>query len=282
MVFKFTIDKWANRWVPRNRVAQLPTPIAWVLGHHRTKPQPDYFIWLEILVGTFCGMALLEGLFSSHTAFTQYHVPMVIASYGATAILCFNASQVPLAQPRNIFMGHFVGSLLGLCVQKLFFLGSGARANMWASGALSVAVASVAMSVLNCVHPPAGASALLPSIDDRIREMGWWYLPVQIVSSLLIICVAMITGNVVRRYPVFWWSPEATGSAARSPVEFTPAKSASTKSSKNVVEDTITVTGNTLLVPEQLQLDEVEIEFLETLQAKLREAESFEPTPATA
>lgn len=52
---------------------------------------------------------------------------------------------------------------------------------MWALGALSFALTLVAMVVLNCVHPPAGALALLPSLDDRIRDMGWWYLTVQIV-----------------------------------------------------------------------------------------------------
>lgn len=215
----------------------------------------------------FCSFCGIEGLFSSHTAFSKYHVPKVIASYGATAILCFNALQVPLAQPKNIFFGHFVGSLLGLGVQK-FFLDQRGRDIVWALGALSFALTLVAMVVLNCVHPPAGALALLPSLDDRKRDMGWWYLTVQIVSSFLIVCVALITRNVMRRYPVYWWLPEATGSPLRSPDECPPVE---LKSTEKKPRFTIRVTVDNLLVPDQLQLDEVELDVLETLQAKLRQ-----------
>ena len=207
MVFKFTIDTVLNKYVPYNRLNRLPKPIRRVLGSHHPKPVADYWIWIEILVSSFCGIALLEGVFKSHTVFTSHHVPMIIASYGATAILCFNAHQAPLAQPRSILMGHFVASLIGVCIQKLFLLSAGGRHHYWASGALSVCVASVAMSILNCVHPPAGASALLPSVDEHTREMSWWYLPVQLILSVLIICVAMITGNVIRKFPAYWWTP---------------------------------------------------------------------------
>lgn len=282
MVFKFTIDRLVNRYIPANQVSRLPRPIAWILGTHPVRPQPDYIIWVEILLGSFCGMALLEGVFKSHTALTKFHPPMIIASYGASAILCFNASQVPLAQPRNVFMGHFLGSLIGLCIQKLFSLSEGARDNYWALGALLVAVASVLMLIFNCVHPPAGASALLPSIDDRIRAMLWWYLPIQIILSLLIISVALITGNVVRRYPVYWWLPEPTGTAyklllllllAQPPppppppekvVELPPLLLDPEKADEAVV-----ITGDTIDIPASLDLDDVELDFLHTIQNKL-------------
>ena len=92
---------------------------------------------------------------------------MILASYGASAILCFNASQVPLAQPRNVLVGHFIASVIGLCIQKLFSLSKTGQDHYWASGALSVAVSSVAMSIGNCIHPPAGASALCPASMSR-------------------------------------------------------------------------------------------------------------------
>ena len=41
--------------------------------------------------------------------------------------------------------------------------------------------------------------------------MSWWFLPVQLVSSVLILSVACITGNVIRRYPVYWWTPADLG-----------------------------------------------------------------------
>lgn len=210
MVFKFTIDNITNKYLPGSIVPKLPRPLQHFLGGNSHNPAtvPDYIIWLDILVSSFCGIALLEGLFKSHNVFTDHHnAPMIIASYGATAILCFNAVGVPLAQPRNIIFGHFVSALIGVCISKLFGLSEAGEKSIWAGGALSVGLASVAMLILNCVHPPAGASALMPCVDEGIRSMSWWYLPAHLVSSVLITCVALITVNVVRRYPQYWWSP---------------------------------------------------------------------------
>lgn len=282
MVFKFTIDRVVNRFIPANQVARLPRRLGWFLGSHPVRPQPDYIIWLEVLLGSFCGMALLEGVFKSHTALTKFHPPMIIASYGASAILCFNASQVPLAQPRNVFMGHFIGSLIGLCIQKLFSLSEGARDNYWALGALSVAVASVLMLIFNCVHPPAGASALLPSIDDRIRAMLWWYLPIQIILSVLIISVALITGNIVRRYPVYWWLPEPTGTAYTSPQPPPPDAAAANEDPEKVIEElivstpvgdsvSVVISPHNIDIPPDLDLDDVELQWLHTIQEKLQQ-----------
>lgn len=281
MVFKFTIDKLVNRYIPSNQTGKLPQVFRYFLGNHKTNPVHDYLIWLEILIASFSGIALLEGIFKHHTVFTKHHVPMIIASYGATAILCFNASQAPLAQPRSIFMGHFFSSLIGICIQKLFSLSQRGVDNYWASGALSVGVSSVLMSILNCVHPPAGASALLPSIDSDVRELSWWYLPVQIISSLLIITVACITGNIFRSYPVYWWSPADVG----PPKKLTPEELGAIKTEESETDDQvdledpiivrssnskqISISHQVIVVPAGLDLDELDVEWLETFRLKL-------------
>ncbi|EGW30207.1 uncharacterized protein SPAPADRAFT_144437 [Spathaspora passalidarum NRRL Y-27907] len=273
MVFKFTIDDVLNRYLPANRLNRLPYPISRFLGAHTPSPKHDYLIWIEILVSSFCGIALIEGIFKSQTVFTAHNAPLIIASYGATAILCFNASQAPLSQPRNILVGHFLSALIGLCIEKLFSLSQAGRDNYWASGALSVAVASVAMSIFNCVHPPAGASALLPSVDESIRSMSWWYLPVQLVSSVLIICVALIFGNILRKYPVYWWTPAPVGKP--KPKEDLESLSEGEPHSEGGITvvpgiHTITITVDSVMVPEEIDLDEIDNNWLEGLQSRLR------------
>ncbi|KAK6201643.1 HPP family-domain-containing protein [Scheffersomyces amazonensis] len=297
MVFKFTIDDVVNKHIPPNRLDRLPNIIGRFLGAHKTTPKHDYLIWLEIFLGSFCGIALIEGVFKSNTAFTAHNAPLIIASYGASAILCFNASQAPLAQPRNVLIGHFISALIGICIQKLFSLSERGRDNYWASGALSVAVASVAMSILNCVHPPAGASALLPSADESIRAMSWWYLPAHLVSSVLIISVALITGNIIRKYPVYWWTPAPVGKAkvepepepapapASAPVPSeeenklsSSAKAESISSSEDVKEGItsvpglkyIQISGTETLVPADYDLDELTTEWLNEMRNKLQ------------
>ncbi|ODV65950.1 hypothetical protein HYPBUDRAFT_153527 [Hyphopichia burtonii NRRL Y-1933] len=288
MVFKFTIDKLTNRYVLPNLTGKLPAPIARFLGNHKATPKDDYLIWLEILVASFCGIALLEGLGIHHTVFTDHSAPIIIASYGATAILCFNSITAPLAQPRNILIGHFVSSLLGICVQKLFSLSHGGREHYWASGALSVGISSVAMSILNCVHPPAGASALLPSIDEEIRKMSWWYLPLQIISSLLIIVVACLTGNVIRSYPTYWWTPNDVGKpkeAELKPVEPTPAPPSKVASGNESIEssvvyleeaNSIIISRDEIIIPKNLNIEDIDVSWLLEMKSRLEKTEPLQ------
>lgn len=274
MVFRFTIDSVLNQYLWPNQCYRFG-PFKRFFGVHSPKPVDDYWVWLEILVATFCGIALLEGVFKSHTVFSDHHVPIIFASYGATAILCFNASLSPLAQPRNVLVGHFIGSLVGVCIQKLFLLSEVGQQHYWASGALSVAVLSVAMSILNCVHPPAGASALLPSIDEQIQEMGWWYLPAQLVSCALMIPVACITGNIIRVYPVFWWTPEVVGKPQTEKPPPVLDLDLDREHGITYVEGlrTILISADEILVPASLQLGEVDLDWIEGMKLALRNLE---------
>lgn len=77
----------------------------------------------------------------------------------------------------------------------------------WLAASLSSAVAIVVMQVTETTHPPAGATALLPAIDDAIWELSWYYLPVVLLSSVILTAVAVLLNNIQRRYPTFWISP---------------------------------------------------------------------------
>ena len=62
-----------------------------------------------------------------------------------------------------------------------------------------------------------GATALLAAVDTDIRDIGWYYLPVVLLSSTLALVVALITNNVQRRYPVFWFYPSTAPTIKMSP-----------------------------------------------------------------
>ncbi|KAI3405107.2 hypothetical protein KGF56_002063 [Candida oxycetoniae] len=281
MAFSFVIDDYINKYIPKNQVHKLPKAISFFLGYHdpphpRVVPLPDHVLWLEILIGSFSGLSLIMGVFINPNVFTDHHhAPMLVASYAASAILCFNTNQVPLAQPRNVFFGHFISSLVGVCISKLFGLSERGRENYWAGGALSVAISSVLMTICNCVHPPAGASAALPCVDLQIRRMSWWYLPVQVVDSLLILSVALVTGNVIRSYPVYWWSPGHKSSITPPPAgeEEEEEKRSSAQESEidRVPSDMITISIGSIIVPERLYLDETQQDLLKMFQSKLIE-----------
>lgn len=221
----------------------------------------------------------------SHTVFSDHHILSIIASYGASAILCFNANLSPLAQPRNVLFGHFIASLIGTCFQKLFLLSEAGQDHYYVAGALSVAVLSVAMTILNCTHPPAGASALLPCIDEGVRAIGWWFLPAQLVSSVLIIATASITGNIIRVYPTFWWTsgkvgkhllPQEQKEAVEEDLEIDTSlvtEELSRVDSRRVRyvhgHRSIQITKDGIIVPDGIQIEEEGMEWLETFQRAL-------------
>ncbi|OBA24438.1 hypothetical protein METBIDRAFT_35885 [Metschnikowia bicuspidata var. bicuspidata NRRL YB-4993] len=282
-MFKFTIDDAINRYLWPSQVSRLPSPVARFLGGSTPRPVSDLWLWLEILVSTFCGIAVIEAIFKTHTVFSDHNAPLIIASYGASAILCFNANGSPLAQPRNVIMGQFLSSLIGLCVQKLFLLSSAGRDNYWAGGALSVAILSVAMSIFNCVHPPGGASALLPCTSEEIQRMSWWYLPAQLVSSVVMVAVACIFGNILRSYPSYWWSGGIMGKPLedtekdKEDVLLLPSTVRSEKSHALRYVDglpRIEIDGGFINLPAGLELSNLEKDWLTSLQKLMAKLES--------
>jgi CBS-domain-containing membrane protein len=68
-------------------------------------------------------MLLIEAIMSTSTAFRNvYHAPIIITSFGASAVLLFSVIESPLSQPRNFVFGHFVSSLLGTAITRLFVI----------------------------------------------------------------------------------------------------------------------------------------------------------------
>lgn len=79
---------------------------------------------------------------------------MMTASMGASAVLIFVVPASPLAQPWSVVGGHVVSALTGITISRLI------PDPMLASG-VAVAAAIALMSLLRCLHPPGGSTALI-------------------------------------------------------------------------------------------------------------------------
>lgn len=120
-----------------------------------------------------------------------------------------------MAQPRAVIGGHFISALVGLIMLAIFQAGGHANENndgiesglSWLAASLATSIAIVCMMVTKTTHPPAGATALLPIVDPKIYKLGWYLLPVVLLSSILMVVVGLITNNIQKRYPSFWWEP---------------------------------------------------------------------------
>lgn len=138
-----------------------------------------------------------------------------LVKQGASAVLIYGVPEAPLAQPRAVLGGHFISALVGLIILAIFRASGHANSDddgiqsglSWLAASLATSIAIVCMMATKTTHPPAGATALLPILDPAIYRLNWYLLPVVLLSSTLMVVVGLITNNVHKRYPVFWWEP---------------------------------------------------------------------------
>lgn len=56
---------------------------------------------------------------------------------------------------------------------------------------------------------------MLASTQVEVIRMGWRYVPIVLLDSVLMVIVALIFNNILRQYPMYWWSPGSVGRKLR-------------------------------------------------------------------
>lgn len=115
---------------------------------------------------------------------SECDMPILIASFGATAVLIYGAPKSPFAKPRNVFFGHFISAVIGV----VCFMVMGSE---WYSMTIAVTAAIAAMTVTGTVHPPGGATALV--CVESMASPSFILFPV-LIGVLLLMIVAFV-GN---------------------------------------------------------------------------------------
>ncbi|TKA57647.1 hypothetical protein B0A53_00796 [Rhodotorula sp. CCFEE 5036] len=166
-------------------------------------------MWLTLL-GCFFGIAF-SALSARSNYLRDHDSPLIVAAFGAEAVLLYAAHDSPLVQPMNVIFGNTISAVLGVCVAKLFELQRGFKIGgvyepNWEAASVSLALALLVMQLLEITHPPGGAVALLAVTISQIAEMGWWYIPMVLQASLIMLGWALLINNVGgRRYPNQWF-----------------------------------------------------------------------------
>lgn len=81
---------------PKDKVGPLYPPI-WPLKW-LTRIPIKYEIWLFGWIGAFVSIVLVEAVMSASALFQQYQVPLIIGSFGASAVLIYGMSDAPVSQ----------------------------------------------------------------------------------------------------------------------------------------------------------------------------------------
>jgi len=146
--------------------------------------------------------ALLAGLFSSFTigvlTVLTYKSTLglfLAGSFGSSMVLLFGFPESPFAQPRNVFFGHFVTTLVGIIFVNLIPL------PIYISIALAVGTGIFFMILLDVVHPPAGGNPVMVIIGS----VSYDYLLFPIITGcFIIILLAIIINKFIlkKNYPL--------------------------------------------------------------------------------
>ena len=171
------------------RLLRLPGKMRGQLGRNHAKLSFKYALW-GLVSGTLSILAIL-----AVTKMAGY--PLLIGSFGASAVLLFGADGSQLAQPRNLVGGHMISAAVATLIVAAGGSGSVAVA-------LAVGISIFLMYLTRTIHPPGGATALI----GVQGHAGFSFLLVPVLfGALVLLAVALFTNNIVhhRQYPKQWF-----------------------------------------------------------------------------
>ncbi|HTZ00141.1 MAG TPA: HPP family protein [Rhodocyclaceae bacterium] len=164
-------------------------------------PRVGAFEMLWSWIGAFIGMGVVYWVGSRFLA--PHDLPLMIGSFGASAVLLYGAARSPLAQPRNLLGGHAISAAIGVACWKLL------QPDLGLAEATAVATSIAAMHATRTLHPPGGATALIAVIGSPdIHRLGFWFVLVPAtVGPAILLAVALVINNLPasRRYPETWF-----------------------------------------------------------------------------
>ena len=146
--------------------------------------------------------ALIAGLFSAITIGaltlltykTEFGI-FLIASFGSTMVLLYGYPESPFAQPKNIFFGHLVTSLVGLFV--LYFV----SLPLYIILPMAVGAGVALMILLKITHPPAGGNPIIVIMGSVSLD----YIINPIISGTIIVLIFGVVLNrliLKKKYPL--------------------------------------------------------------------------------
>ena len=148
-------------------------------------------------IGAFVGIGLIAFIQSRYL--NHFENIFLIGSFGASSVLIYGAVQSPLAQPRNLILGHLISAVVGVTVYKFM------PDIIWITAPLAVASSIVLMQITKSLHPPGGATALIAVIgSEKIKSLGYFYIVAPVLTgSVILLIVALVFNNMTKHrvYP---------------------------------------------------------------------------------
>jgi len=145
----------------------------------------------SVLAGLFSTVTI--GALTLLTYKTEYGI-FLITSFGSSMVLLYGYPESPFSQPKNIFFGHLLASVVGILF--LYFL----PLPIYLLIPFSVGLTATLMILLNVVHPPAGANPIIVIMGSV--SLDYLINPI-ITGSLIILGFGIILNRLIlkKKYP---------------------------------------------------------------------------------
>ena len=145
--------------------------------------------------------AILAGIFSTITISalslltykTEFGI-FLIASFGSTMVLLFGYPESPFAQPKNIFFGHLLTSVVGVFFVNITSL------PIYIMIPLAVGFGVFLMILAGVTHPPAGGNPIIVIIGSA--SFNYIINPI-IVGSAIVLVFGIVLNRLIlkKEYP---------------------------------------------------------------------------------
>ena len=137
--------------------------------------------------GAFLCISLL-----SYLHFSEYGDIWLIPPFGASMVLVMAVHNSPLAEPKNIFLGHTLSALSGVVIFAL--MGSS-----FISLGIAVGLAVFVMATFDSIHPPAGANPIIAILGGK--GLSFVLMPVALGAIVIILFALFYNKLLGRDYP---------------------------------------------------------------------------------
>jgi CBS domain-containing membrane protein len=145
----------------------------------------------------FTGILLLGFALRYLPGEAGYHLA-IFASMAAAAVLLYAAPHSPMAQPWPLVGGNLVSGLIGWTCSLYI-------ADPVFAAACAVGGAVLVMYLMNCLHPPGGATAMIMVLGaEQFHQHGWrWAASTVLANTLLLLLLALTINKLLpgRHYP---------------------------------------------------------------------------------
>jgi len=119
----------------------------------------------------------------------------LIASFGSSMVVLYGYPESPFAQPKNVFFGHVLTSVVGMFF--LYFL----PIPLYIVLPIAVGTGVALMMLFNVTHPPAGGNPIIIIVGSVSVE--YLLSPIILGSAIMVIFGLVINRLILKKkYPI--------------------------------------------------------------------------------